>query len=651
VLAGILVVTGVVGSASAQDAPVMIADVYIEMDDGVRLAADIWLPPGTPSDGSVQVPCLVELTPYRKETRAAEGAGFLPQAGFGLVEVDARGTGGSEGEYDIVFSVREQWDAAAVIDWAATESGFCTDKVGMFGGSYSGIIQYLAASLPPDRAADHLVTIAPQRAYGDLYRDIVHHGGQTIASFGLIWSGGTTAYYTQPPTNLASADGANAWIDHITSNDPMIAYYLTEPYIDGVYASDDTEQAYDQRLYLDSSVLERMEHLTVPAFHLAGWFDAFTRGQLLTFQQALANEQEGLGGPHYLAIGPWNHGETHFSYYDDMRERLIEWYRHWLDDGPEPAWFGEDRLRWFTMHEGGLDDDTGAWSEAPAWPPSSELLRLYPDADGGLSSAPASDGSVSWIYDPTTGVAEFPSRWDNAAGVPQLNLDQSLDGDRGGPTFLTEVLDEDLTIVGPISLRLQASTTGLGAGDAPVDGLPDLLNSLAPPYHDTDFVVKVSDVKPDGTAELITEGFLRASHRALDPELTQVVDGEVLVPVHPHLRESLDPPPSSEVREYWIEVWPTAKTFPAGHRLRVDVYSADTPNHLNLVRPSLNEIQTGQDTYLVVSVVGDVGAIEGGGTGQPDDGEGPTPVTGGGLVTLALAGLGAGVASLRRRRG
>ncbi|HEX9765363.1 MAG TPA: CocE/NonD family hydrolase, partial [Nitriliruptorales bacterium] len=82
-LAGILVVTGVVGSASAQDAPVMIADVYIEMDDGVRLAADIWLPPGTPSDGSVQVPCLVELTPYRKETRAAEGAGFLPQAGFG----------------------------------------------------------------------------------------------------------------------------------------------------------------------------------------------------------------------------------------------------------------------------------------------------------------------------------------------------------------------------------------------------------------------------------------------------------------------------------------------------------------------------------------------------------------------------------------
>jgi uncharacterized protein len=600
VVAGVAATTAQV--AGAQDGPVKIEDVYVTMDDGVRLATDIYLPPGTPSDGSVQVPCLVELTPYRKEVRAAQAISFLPQAGFGVIQVDARGTGGSEGQYDIVFSLREQWDTAEIIDWAATDSGFCTDRVGMFGGSYSGIIQYLVASLPPDRAPQHLTAIAPQRAYGDLYRDIVYHGGQMIASFGILWSSGTSVYYYQPPTNIDTPQGLAAWTDHL-SNDPMIVPYLLNPYVDAIHdAGLPTEQA----LYLDSSVLERMEHLSVPTFHLAGWFDSFTRGQLLTFQQGLAVEQAGHGGPHYLAIGPWNHSGTHFAYYDDLRERLVEWYRYWLADGPQPVWFGDDRLRYYTMHAGGLDDATGSWDEVAAWPPPGVRYdRLYLTPDGGLAPDVPAEAEVRWLYDPTVGVTAWPSRWDNAAGVPQSTTDQRLDGDRSGATFLTPVLDQDLTVAGPLSLRLQAATVGLPGLDAPIDGLPPLVDALVPPYHDTDFVVKVSDVQPDGTAELITEGFLRASHRALDPERSQVVDGEVVVPFHLHTRDAVAPPPVGEVVEYWIEVWPTAKTFPAGHRLRVDIHSADTPNHVNLVRPSLNTVVTGAETYLVLPVLGE----------------------------------------------
>ncbi len=655
-------VGGVAAPAAAQQGPEVVTDVYVEMDDGVRLATDVHLPPGTPTDGSVQVPCLVEVTPYRKEVRAEEAASFLPDAGFGVIQVDARGTGGSEGEYDIVFSVREQWDSAAVIDWAAEESGYCTDKVGMFGGSYSGIIQYLVASLPPDRAPEHLAAIAPQRAFGDLYRDIVYHGGQMIASFGALWSGGTSALYYQPPTNVDTAEGQSAWTDHLANNDPLLVSYLQNPYVDATFTADDSPNAWSQDLYRDSSVLDRIERLTVPTFHLAGWFDSFTRGQLLTVQEALANERGGTGGPNYLAVGPWNHTETHFSYHPLLRERLVEWYRHWLDDGPRPDWFGRDRIRYYTMGDGGLLDDTGHWTDTASWPPPQvDHDRLHLTADGGLTEDEPAGGEVTWVYDPTTGVAEWPSRWDDAAGVvPHADRDQSLDGDRGGPTFMTEALSEDLTLAGPLSLRLQMSSQGLPGGDGPVEGLPDELNALVPPYHDTDLVVKVSDVAPDGTATLITSGFLRASHRALDLDRSQVVDGDVVVPFHPHTRDSVEPVPEGETVEYWVEVWPTAKTFREGHRLRVDVYSADTPNHLNLLRPAVNTITTGAETYLVVPTLQDAGGPPGH-VDLPDPatdrraatqtaGAGTSlPATGGGAAALGLL-LVVGAALLWRTR-
>jgi len=102
-----------IATASAQSTTARVTkDVRFTMDDGIQIAADVYLPPS----GSGPFPCLVELTPYRKETRAAEGASFLPGQGFALIEADARGTGGSNGEYDVVFSIREQRDTAEVIE-------------------------------------------------------------------------------------------------------------------------------------------------------------------------------------------------------------------------------------------------------------------------------------------------------------------------------------------------------------------------------------------------------------------------------------------------------------------------------------------------------------------------------------------------------
>lgn len=589
-------------SARSADAETLI-DVRVPMDDGVRLAADVYIPTVADGDGDGRYPCVVELTPYRKEMRAAEGAGYLPGQGIALIEVDARGTGGSEGEYDIVFSVREQADAAAMIEWAATTASkpngdpLCEETVGMYGGSYSGIIQYLVASLPEGARDDlpaappHLAAIAPQRAYGDLYRDIVYHGGMAIGSFGLAWSGATTGLYTDPPSDVTTEDGQSAWIDHLTMNDPMMPTYFDNPTIDARYTSDDSVPPYSQDLYEDSSVLSRIENLTVPSLHLAGWFDAFTRGQLLTFQKAHELEvARGDRGPNLLIVGPWNHTGTHFITPDHgLRPLLASWYRYWLEDAAngaaEPDWGAT--VRYFQMRTATVNAESptdGTWMTADSWPPQ-RSVRTY-DLDFGPSPYYGAGYGHYISGNPTSGVGEILSRWDNAVpALPHVQHDQRLESGRG-VTWQSPVLVDDLDVVGPIGMSFSAAVASAEA-TAGQDG-PGVDGAAADVAHsgvDTDFVVKLSEVAPDGTARLITQGYLRASHRALDEDESEWFEGKLLRPVHPHTASSIWR--SSIDHGFHVEIWPTAKTFRAGHRIQVTVMGADTPNHLTVVEPAL----------------------------------------------------------------
>ncbi|MEX2458614.1 MAG: CocE/NonD family hydrolase [Actinomycetota bacterium] len=633
---------GLAPPAGAQEAAyTTLIDVRVAMDDGVRLAADVYVPAGPDADGDGLYPCVVELTPYRKENRAAEGASYLPGQGIALIEVDARGTGGSEGEYDIVFSVREQADAVQWIDWAATtatrdgaplradgRNKLCERTVGMYGGSYSGIIQYLVASLPARGRGDvpaasrYLAAVAPQRAYGDLYRDIVYHGGIAISSFGAIWTAGTNAYYTQPPTDVASAEGQAAWTDHLTKNDPMLSNYLEHPYVEDLFSSDDTDRQWTQRLYADSSTLPRIQNLRVPTLHLAGWFDAFTQGQLEVFSRAHQLERRlGKRGPNFLIVGPWNHSGTHFiNPNQGFREHLGQWYRYWLEGraagASQPRWVARGfdgrgaRAHYFSMRSGVVNAQgpgDGAWMNAPTWPPPRlDVRRWYLRAGGELSPEPpgSPETADTYLYDPAAGTAEALSRWDNAAGTPHPAWDQRTDGPKG-LTYTTAPFERPLSVAGPISMRLTASTTGLplvvsaGAGD----DWPGAAQ-MVPPYHDTDWIVKVSDVAPDGTATLLTAGYLRASHRAHAPRRGVWIDGQLVAPYHLHTAARAVPPAIGQALDYEIGIWPTAKVFAPGHRLRIDLYSADTPNHLALLKPALNTVfhDPGRLSYLSIPV-------------------------------------------------
>jgi putative CocE/NonD family hydrolase len=569
-------------------------NVVVPMTDGARLVADVYRP--QPKSAGQRFPCLFEQTPYRKELRAEEAAGFFPARGFVYMELDARGTGGSEGEYDGVFLAQEQEDGYDAIEWLATKYAPCNGRVGMWGGSYSGINQYLTATSPKG-TPPHLRTIAPQRALSDLYRDIVYTGGVLTGSFGLIWAGGTTGYNTvgadprsQPDPELAAA----APVDHL-QNDPMFLRYLNLPF--------------DSAFYRASSVIYRLRKLQLPVLHLAGLYDAFTRGQLQAIGRLLELERAGkVRGPNYAVVGPWNHGGTHFLAHPPFDRRILDWYRHWLDGTPRPKWFREPRVTFCEMQE--ARDGPCRWRRSSSWPPAgSKTARLFLAAGGKLAErAPAGAAPVAaWDWNPTAGTGEAGfSKWDNAAGVPQRDADQAAEDEFKGVTFTTPPLTRDLIVNGPITLSLNATTEPL-AGDGSGPDIGDLVEELGqtgaehvlPPYHDTDFVVKLAEVAPDGRSTLIQSGFLRASHRRLDPNRTRRRGGFVTDPVPWHDERHLAPPAVGKAQRYEIEVWPTAKRFQRGRRLRIALYSADAPGHLTVLKPAHNTVLAG--SYLLLT--------------------------------------------------
>jgi hypothetical protein len=600
---------------AAADPYRLVSDVMIPVEEAT-IAADVYLPASW-SPGQ-RVPCLVEASPYRKEPRAVEGSSFLPQAGFALIEMDVRGTGGSTGTHHVAFSPTEQRDVAQVIEWAADpgKNPYCTPNVGMFGGSYSGIIQYLVATLPAEDSPPHLAAIAPQRALGDLYRDLVYHGGQPIVSTLAYFSARMTANSVVPPQNRRTNQAAAAWGNHLKDNGVFGWPYYLSPFVDAMYRPGTPDE---QRLYTDSSPLGRLDQLRVPALHLAGWFDVLVRGQLLTFSQALQLEREQPDGrgPNFLIVGPWNHTGTHFAHYPELRRRLLEFYGHYLRGDPPPAWLSGPRVHYFQM-DGGIEyrkgslprlpvapgglslpepplgdhpdpaSWAGSWQAADAWPvPGTRVnpLYLHPSRLSAIPPAGAEDlGTL--VHEPSAGAMDVLGRWDNGQSFPQPDRDQRPDEVKA-LTFTTEPLVEDLSITGPIGLRLQAR---LLAGTSAAT--PKELWAVAPPHPDFDLVVKLSDVAPDGTSTVVTHGFLRASHRAFNQTRSYAIGSDILAPLHLHTEATLDPPRMGEWRDYEIEVWPTAKTFPAGHALRLAVYLSDQPSHLGLAWPAVVQLRT-----------------------------------------------------------
>jgi uncharacterized protein len=510
-------------------------EVLIPMDDGVRLAATVAFPS---TDGQTPLagrfPVVLGMTPYgRNGACGCFAPDFFATRGMIGAVVDVRGTGGSEGNLEgNFFSPREQRDGYNLVEYFGTQP-YSTGKVGMAGGSYVGITQYLAAEQQPP----HLAAIVPAVALGDVYRDAFTHGGVPNLFF--------NAQYIA----VQGAPGAIG-----TNTDP----YLLEETLSaklgqsppGTIAFDYLERPNDDPFYRDRSPIYRADRIQVPALIIGGWHDGLLRGAPEMYQR-LAKR---AGVETRLHMTPCTHKGcgppfapfTNAPGVEDAGAATFEFLRKHLLGAQTPA---RPPVQFYLQ-------GANQYVSADRWPPAPTKLdrlalrpgRLTPD-DGGLLSDVGPD-SGQYVSDPAAGFSMALDQYGTVAATPYVPTDQRLEGPHG-LTFRTSVLTGPLTLEGPIGLHLVAASTA----------------------SDTDWHAKLADVGPDASESIITEGALRASHRALDVALSTPAR-----PYHTHT----DPQPIEPNRlyEYDIEIWPTAYELAPGHRLQLRLTSTDLPTHL-----------------------------------------------------------------------
>jgi len=541
-------------SAAFADSVEIVRDVKITMRDGVRLSADLYLPPVK----GQRFPTLVSRTPYSKAGLKSE-AEWYAQRGYAVVAQDVRGRFGSEGEF---YPFRQEGpDGYDTIEWAAAQE-WSNGKVGTFGASYLAWDQYRASMEQPPHLAAMFVNVGG----ANFYQEFAYPGGALNLGWAL-WilksAESSPAAETQPDkkavlTRILDAPGdwfrlgpreRAAVLDPFPVHKRIYEDFLMHTSLDSYWRDPG---------FNTPSGWARMKD--VPILFISGWYDYFGDG-LLSNAQALARMQK---TPKKLVMGPWWHaigssgcGDGFFG--DEaalnVRELTVEWFDHWLKGKPDKH-ISEQPVRYFRMGGGsGARDNKGRrihggeWLSAQAWPvPDARPYRLYLHSDKALNARPGSGSPAIFTFDPADPVPTIGGRYGMGSWTPNCFQDQvchpGILGCKGeGPladrsdvlSFSTGPLTENMEVTGPVKARLWVSA------EAP----------------DTDFTAKLVDVAPDGYAALLTDGQLRLRYRnGFDKQ-------NLLKP--------------GQVAEVIIELGATSNLFAKGHRIRVDISSSNWP--------------------------------------------------------------------------
>lgn len=537
-------------------------NIMVEMRDGVKLATDVYRPPeGLPG------PTLLARLPYNKDrpTVLAFSLDRITQAGYAVVLQDMRGRYASEGEFTLTLD--EASDGVETIDWI-TRQPWSNGLVGMFGASSLGIPQWLAAKEQP--AA--LRALAPMHCPHHLYH---HQGGAFELGLWFTWAltlGGAGEVKRRiqqgnaPPDTLQPLAEAELEMQSHFEHLPLVDAPLLEafaPYYLQWLA--DPKQEAARRIQTQAEIYE---HTMVPVLNIGGWYDMFLEGIIESYQQM---KQRGGSNKarqfQRLVIGPWahfdlpgifperNYGPLASTWDADLVGMHIRWFDHWLkgcDNGVER----EKPVRIFVM---GAD----IWREEEDWPlPDTQYQRYYLHSQGHANSA-TGDGYLStevpdneqedvYIYDPhhpvpTIGGANL-IRIDGGLATLSNTPRTSVYLFNAGPRDQREVEQrEDVLCYTAAPLEKPVEVTG------PIE----LVLSISSSACDTDFTGKLVDVYPDGRAEILTDGILRARYR------------ESLN--HPVLMEP------GEIYELQVHMGATSNVFKADHRIRLEVSSSNFP--------------------------------------------------------------------------
>jgi hypothetical protein len=514
------------------------------MRDGTKLAALIIRPAQDGKTVMTSLPVIWTHNRYHRES-VYGWPYILPllKYGYVIVSVDVRGSGASFGKYTGLFSPEETNDAYDITEWLAAQP-WSNGNIGMYGRSYLGITQYMAAS----KAPPHLKAIFPEMSEFDHY-SFIYPGGAFHDDFFHQWGNMIKKLDTDGMAvteDLYKTILQDALKEH-TANQDVYEMYSPLKYRDSLSPMTDTQP---YTVNNPANYLKEIRSSGIPVYIWDGWYDMFPKDALLWYSN--------LTNPKKIVIGPWAHPELGFL---DLTTELLRWYDYWLK-GIDNGVMNEAPIFYYTM--GGVKDS--GWHSAWQWPlPNEKRTNFYFDGTRAGSVASVNDGSLSLDMPVTTdGVDEYQvdysttsgkaTRW--AAGYDvmlQPYAQTMMFNDKQGLTFTTPPLTTEVEITGHPVVHLWVTSSA----------------------KDVDFFVYLEDISKANYSKYITEGTLRASHRAVSNAPYEYLG----LPYHRSYAKDIADLPDQPV-ELVFDLLPTSYVFEAGHRIRVTITCADKDNAL-----------------------------------------------------------------------
>lgn len=473
----ILLAAGSIPSGAQPVGGVTIRGVSIPMPDGVRLAADLYVPENlAPGE---KVPVLLEYLPYRKDEGRRNRFGlfhYFVVRGYIVARVDIRGTGRSEGklvEYE--YSEQEQRDGETVIDWLSKQD-FSNGTVGMFGISWGGFnALHMAMRRPP--ALKAIITLM---STDDIYQDDVHFmdGMMHIDAYEI----------GQDLSNILP--GAP---DFILDDAYFKNRFETTPWL-LQYKKQQRDGPFWDRASLNSD----FSKINIPVFAIGGWYDGY--------RDAVFRMAEHLKSPVKTMIGPWNH--TFPNWADpppaiEWRAEAVRWFDYWLK-GKETGIMSEPPMTVFIRHGhppgAELKEIEGRWYSCSGKLTSAPEVFLHFNPTGRLTPQPPQTESVHNLsYRPSSG----PEAGGSVMWWGDWSPDQRA-GDSLALVYETEPLTDPFSILGFPRAELMVKASASRAN----------------------WFVRLNDVAPDGSVTLITGAGVNGTHRRSAEEPTSIVKGE-----------------------------------------------------------------------------------------------------------------------------
>jgi putative CocE/NonD family hydrolase len=514
--------------------------VAVKMRDGVTLRANIYRPK---ADG--KFPVLLQRTPYNKDGGVAFG--FKAAArGYVVIFEDVRGRYSSEGEW-YTFK-NEPNDGYDTVEWAAALP-YSDGRVGMFGGSYVGATQMLAAIAHPP----HLAGICPIVTASNYHENWTYTGGAFAQWFNQDWTSGLAQNSYERLVSRQNDPVGGLWklplteypILNLEKRPDLSSSALVAPY----YLDWLAHPSYDD-YWKSVSIEEHFSDITVPAMHLAAWYDLFLGGSLRNYEgiEEHGGTEAARKGQQLVVVIGGHAGEMpkvgDVDFGPNAKEPQDEWELQWYDylfKGVKNQFASGKPVKIFVM-------GANEWRDEDDWPvPQAKSTKFFLHSSGKANSvrgngalsttAPGKETSDQYVYDPANPVPTVggplccePQRW------PAGPRDQrSVEARDDVLVYSTPAMAEDVEVTGPVTLELYAKSSAV----------------------DTDFTAKLVDVWPNGFAQNLTEGILRARYR--------------------DSREKPDLINPGQVYKFSIDMWATSNVFKKGHVLRLEVSSSNFP--------------------------------------------------------------------------